>query len=466
MKKFLSIILLVSMLFSLTACSFISLGGPQSEEINTNTGTIAGTNTDTATDTSTDSSTNTSTSTNTDVYVPPILDYDAMKYTVKYSKDKKKIYFGNYSFKAPAFTPYYNDYEAAVSMTFDDGADIAAAQVASSIMAKYGIRGTLMVNINAIDGNLAQWQALVNQGVLDIGSHGWAHINPYDITTEQMEHEIKGSLEYLQKNFPNENPLTYATPFAQITDTYEEYLKFCGFISNRLETGGAIIKPTSENINMLRLGSSRIDVSYLPSQVQINVASAIDTGSWFIELFHNIRTSSHSTDLPAEEFEAHCQWLYDNYNGKVWFGSYDDVSKYVAQYQTATIEYTAVDSESMTFTAKVDKNYGQEMTLKIYMPFFIDSAYAIIDGEERYLTVQKESNARSVLINTEISEEGTEIKIVMGGNDKYLNNCTHNYVEYEVVEPTATEYGYTVMYCPNEGCGHTYKEKYTDKVTD
>ena len=36
----------------------------------------------------------------------------------------------------------------------------------------------------------------------------------------------------------------------------------------------------------------------------------------------------------------------------------------------------------------------------------------------------------------------------------------------KAVEPTATEYGYTVMYCPNEGCGHTYKEKYTDKVTD
>ena len=103
------------------------------------------------------------------------------------------------------------------------------------------------------------------------------------------------------------------------------------------------------------------------------------------------------------------------------------------------------------------------MTLKIYMPFFIDSAYAIIDGEEVYLTVEKEPNTRVVYINTELSEEGTEIKIMMGGNEKYFNNCNHTYVQQEVIDPTATEFGYTIMICT--GCAHTYVSSYTDKLS-
>ncbi|MBO5286852.1 MAG: polysaccharide deacetylase family protein [Clostridia bacterium] len=467
MKKLVSILLLVFMLFGLCSCSSLIsgiVGGNNNSETSSNTGSSTNSGTsNTNTESNTNSNTQTNTTTNTGTYVPPILDHDTIKYEAKYTNNKKtNIKYGSYTVKAPIITEYYNDYEAAVSMTFDDGADVAAAQVASNIMAQYGIRGTLMVNIASIQGNVSQWQNVVKQGVLDIGSHGWDHLDPSTIATDQLEHEIKDSFDYLHEYFPNENPLTYATPLSHITDEYEDYLIYCGFIANRLETGGKIIAPSDTDINMHRLGAARIDVAYKPSQVQINVADAISRGDWFIELYHNIRDSSHSTDLPAADFEAHCQWLYNNYNGKVWFGSYDDVAKYVAQYQTATIEYKACDNESMTFMAKVDKNYGQEMTLKIYMPFFIDSAYAIINGEEIYLTVEKEPNTRVVYINTELSEEGTEIKIMMSGNDKYFNNCNHTYVKQEEFDATETEFGYTVMICT--GCAHTYVSSYTDKT--
>lgn len=465
MKKVVSIILLVAMLFSLSSCSMLLSGLQQKtdDDSDTEAGTNTSTNTDTETQTSsqTQSSTKTNTSTST---TPSILDHDTSNYTARYSKDKKKIYFGSYSFKAPTFTTYYNNYDAALSMTFDDGADVGAAQLASSIMSEYGLKGTLMVNIGNITGNLSAWQNVVSQGTLDIGSHGWSHLDPSSITTEQMEHEIKDSFDYLQENFPDENPVTYATPLSRLTDEYKEYLKQCGFISNRLEISGTLISPDKEEIDMYTLYAKRIDTgNNVETNVRINVSDALDAGKWFIELYHNVRVQD-GTDVSETDFRNHCQWLYDNYNGSVWFASYDDVSKYIAQYQTATVEYTAADSESMTFVAKVDKDYGQEMTLKIYMPFFIDSAYAIINGETQYLTVEKESNARSVLVNTKVSEEGTEIKIVMGGNDKYLNNCSHDYIENNVIEPTETEFGYTEMICTI--CEHTYKERYTDKVTD
>ena len=114
----------------------------------------------------------------------------------------------------------------------------------------------------------------------------------------------------------------------------------------------------------------------------------------------------------------------------------------------------------MTFFAKVEKNYGQEMTLKFHLPYYVDSAYAVVDGVEYYLNVEKEV----AYLNTVISEEGNEIKIYLGGNNKYYNNCTHNYQVKEVVESTSNSFGYTLMECINDGCGNTYKTLFTDKV--
>ena len=223
-------------------------------ETDTETDTETETETETGTDTETETGTETETDTNTE-YVPPILDHDTIKYTPRYTTDKKKLYYGNYSVKVPIITKYYNNYSAALSMTFDDGADVEAANLASEIMSEYGFKGTLMVNIGNIQGNLSRWQELVALGTLDIGSHGWSHLDPSTITTEQMEHEIKDSYDFLQDNFGEYNPVTYATPLSHLTDEYEEYLKYCGFISNRLETFGTMISPDNEIIDMYYLYS-------------------------------------------------------------------------------------------------------------------------------------------------------------------------------------------------------------------
>lgn len=452
MKKVLSILLLIVMTFTIISCTVTP---------STNTGTMGG-----ETNTNTGGSSNTNSSGNSG-YVPPILDYDSTKYEAKYAdKNQTKIKYGSYSVKVPEITYYYNNYPAALSMTFDDGEDIAAAELAHEIMTEYGLKGTLMVNTGNIQGNLAKWQALVAKGTLDIGSHGWSHLDPSSISESQMEHEIKDSYDYLQENFPNENPVTYATPLSHLTSAYTQYLKNTGFIANRLEIYGTIVSKDSKDPDFYSLYAKRIDKGNPEINVRLNVSDSLSTGKWFIELYHNVR-DRHSTDITEEDFRNHCKWLYDNYNGKVWFASYDDVAKYLVQRQTANIEYTDCDSESMTFLATVDKNYGQEMTLRLFVPFFIDSAYVLIDGEEQYVEVKKEagvSNARVIYVNTEISEAGTEIKVMLGGNDKYMNNCNHAYVENEVVPSTEFDFGYTEMICTN--CLHTYIKQYTDKLGD
>ena len=453
MKKIVSILLLVAMVFALASCAVV----PVTTDTNTNTNTNSDTSTGTSKDTDTDTG-----------YTPPsILDYDRINYEPKYTKDQKKIYYaGSFSMKAPEIAPYYNDYQAAISMTFDDGADLEAAKRAADIISKYGFEGTLMLiaGSSSVRNNIDGWKALVAEGVMDVGGHGWSHKDPQGLTSDEIEQEIKDTMDYLKEQFPDENPLTFATPYAHITDAYMQYLQDYGVIANRLSGGTTINSNFTNPTDIYNLAAPRIDTGTPVIGAEAGASSAVENGNWFIELYHNVRESSESTDISPTAFEAHCQWLYNNYNGQVWFGSYDDVAKYIMQRKSTTIEYTACDRESMTFFAKSDVDYGAEMTVKLYMPFFIDSAYAIIDGEEQFCEIKKVTNARMVMFNIPISQEGVEIKLVMGGNDKYQNNCNHGYQENEVVAPTEATFGYTEMICPT--CGHTYKKQYTNKIED
>ena len=468
MKKIVSILLLVAMVFALASCAVV----PATTDTNTNTNT----NSDTSTGTSTDTSANTNADNKQE-----ILDYDQTRYQPKKSFDGKNLFYSTYSVKAPLITPYYNDYKAAVSMTFDDGASLEAAKTTAEILSEFGFEGTLMLIAGSLnDNNISGWQELVSEGVLDVGGHGWGHQPPNDSMTDaEIEREIKDTMDLLKKYFPDENPLTFATPEARITDKYLAYLKEYGIIANRLSSGYTISSSDAlENNEMFNLAAPRIDNGNPAFGAEIEVASAVKSGKWFIELMHSVTEGNASINITPKDFRAHCQNLYDAYNGEVWFGSYDDVAKYITQSRVTTIEYTACDKESMTYLVKSEKDYGAVLTAKFYLPLIVDSAYAVINGQEEiYTEVEKEVSRYGtryyVMVNMPVSEDGIEIKLVLGGNFNYKNNCKHGvdeslcdylYEEKEVVPSTKESFGYTEMVCPN--CHHTYKSKYTNKIED
>ena len=95
----------------------------------------------------------------------------------------------------------------------------------SQKMAQYGLKGTLMVNIGNIQSNVSEWQELVAQGTLDIGCHGWSHKDPDKISSDELEHEIKDAYDFLWEYFPEEEPVTYATPLSHLTEQYKDFLK-------------------------------------------------------------------------------------------------------------------------------------------------------------------------------------------------------------------------------------------------
>lgn len=450
MKRIISIILLALMLFMTASCN----------------NTPASTDTDTSKDTS--SSIDTGSGSDSGGTNKPNINYteDKNVYEAETSEDGTTITYLNEELKAPYLAPWFNNYKSAVSFTFDDGYHAQTGQNVNEVFAKYNFRGTAMLGPCFIDDPalISAWNESLSYGYLDLGCHGYDHLEPTTLDPSGYEHEIKDAVEFLRNNFPGQPVLTFATPFAHINDSYQAFLDDF-VIANRLENGGNLIIPGSgQDPYRVKAYSVNKSTTVNIGAIQANVAQAIQNNQWVVELYHGVRDEAYdSVDVDKAVFESHCKWLYDNYNGDVWFASFQDVSLYLKQHENTKINYLSADRESMTFnlTCDLDKElYNFPMSFTVILPSYADSAYAIIGDEEQDLTIKKLDEYTKSVTVVNAPTDGTEVKIVFGGNKNYKNGCVHHIYQKDMVyQPTCTERGYTEMMCIY--CSHVYKAKYT-----
>ena len=184
-------------------------------------------------------------------------------------------------------------------------------------------------------------------------------------------------------------------------------------------------------------------------------------GTWVVELLHCVRDNPNdSTDTSKEKFSSHCSYIYNNYNDTVWVASFEDVSIYLKQVESAKINYVASDRESMTInvTCPLDEEiYNLPMTVKLRVPAHATSAYAVIDGEVQILDVTRGSGVNTVVVKN-IPVNGEDVKIYLGGNKNYDNDCLHVWGNKRI-PATCNELGYVLYECAL--CKVTYKGEFT-----
>ena len=394
--------------------------------------------------------------------------------TVSGEGEFKAIKYVNDTFSFPKLTPYYNGYKTALTMTFDDGYDLETGTIVSDQFEKYGYRGTMMIGPCFIKGDYYTegWNKVFQRGFLDLGCHGYDHKEPTTLSPSEYEHEIKDAIMYLREKFPGQRVLTFATPYAHINDSYQEYLSQF-VIGNRLEAGGGFLNPYGK-YDPYRVKAISVNRG---SPVGTTLYSSIDTcikyENWIVELFHCVIDGAvNSTDIDRGAFEAHCEYLYRNYRDDLWFATFEEVLVYAEQLKHITIEYTACDRESMTFEVSPDGTldtslYNIPVSMQVFLPLRLcDSAYAIVNGEIQPLEVEVdfETGYNYAIVKNIPSTTVSEVKVVMGGNKTMRNGCMHNFVATEFVDPTHDSFGYILYTC--FGCDQTYKSSYEAPVHD
>ncbi|MBE6625325.1 MAG: hypothetical protein E7622_06760 [Ruminococcaceae bacterium] len=384
---------------------------------------------------------------------------DKTVYTNTITEDGKWMY-GDKALAAPTFANYYNGYKSALTFTFDDGYDIGTGRYVNSVFDQYGWRGTAMLGPCFLSEELvAQWNTVLAEGYLDVGCHGYDHKNPVGLDSAEYEHEIKDAIEYLRTNFPGQRVLTYATPFAHIDSPYQDYLDDL-VISNRLEADGKLVK-VGDDYDLYQVRSYSFNKNNVVDAWNQSIGTKLnEDGTWVVELVHCVLDSPYNnTDTSKEKFSAHSAYLYNNYKDTVWFASFEDVSIYLKQVESAKINYVASDRESMTInvTCPLDETiYNFPMTVKMRVPSYATSAYAVIDGEVQMLQVTKGSGMNVVTVK-DIPVNGENVKIYLGGNYNYANGCSHLWSNKRV-SATCKDMGYMLYECAF--CKATYKNEF------
>ncbi len=407
------------------------------------------------------------------VIVPDRTKYQA---TTVGTGDNMAIYYINEVMKHPYLTPYYNGYKSALTMTFDDGYDTDTGTIVSDQFEKYGFKGTAMLGVCWMnDETVAAWNKVFARGYLNAGCHSYNHVLPKDVSKSEYDHEIRDAILFLREKFPGQRVLTYATPYAHITDDYEDYLRDY-VIGNREEAGGNAVIP-GQKFNPYRVRAVSVNKNSVLSTIHSVISNSIKNNVWTVELLHcvideNSGKTINSTDIGKAVFEYHCKWLYRNHRDDIWFANFEEVLVYAKQVETTTVQYTACDRESMTFTVTPDLTLDKElynfpMSLRVYLPQEIaDSAYAVINDVYQPLEIEYELDTGymyTIVRNIPV-DKVTDVKVYMGGNKTMKNNCIHKYAQDLVIEPTHDTFGYTINKCTK--CEHTYNSAYTAPVHD
>lgn len=379
---------------------------------------------------------------------------DKTVYIPKENENGKLLYREGIEFSKPVLTTYYHNYSSAVSLTFDDGYDEKTGYYVSKIFNRYGFTGTAMISATFVDSEYKQneWNKIFSYGYLDLGVHGWEHINAEEITSEEiLNNETIEARDFLKNAFPTQNVLTFATPFTGITDEYKAKIQEFA-ISNRLGGNGTNTSLTGDLYlcKAISFGGGR---SYTEITPKIDVY--LSRGEWISVLMHVIKDD----DVKKEEFDALC--LYLSQKESVWVSSFERVSIYAKQLENARLDYTYADSEKIKFKLSCDLDssiYNIPMSAKIYIPDFVTTAYVVVEGEAQKAFVKRDPFGKYVVaLDIPVGEEVT---IYLGENNHCENDCpNHEYVLKEEVESTCVECGYTLYMC-NE-CGDTYKARYT-----
>lgn len=252
------------------------------------------------------------------------------------------------------------------------------------------------------------------QGVaFDLGCHGYNHISANELTLSDYDLEIKEAIEFLRQTFEGQRVNTFAAPYNTVNESFIDYLDEY-VIACRLGTNGTL-GYLGKDFDMYRVRAFSVGESTDFASLQYQIGCLVDNGAWVVQYIHTVTEGApyESVGISKATLDSHCKQLYDAYNGSVWFASFQDVAMYAHQHKNVEITEVDLTGDTMVFSVNTTldtQEYNVPMSVKVYLPSFASSAYALVNGQRQELEINTDgANKYACVLDIPIENSTLEI---------------------------------------------------------
>ena len=339
----------------------------------------------------------------------------------------------------PTICTWKDNKTSAVSIRIDDGL-YESAVIYNQLQKKYGVKSTQMMITNKLDNDdgsidtelVANWQAIFDEGYMDLGNHSYTHNIRYNntdtYTTEEMVHDITGSYNLLRRCFPDQDVIFFTPPWGNTKG---------GSLEEAKKNHYALTKSSTSNPNkstpkdMFLISAETSTNSKAVSDLTAWVDNAVTAKGWQVILFHGIETGSKPSTYETldENVEALFQYMKQKSDaGDVWSGSLNEVAKYVYERDSATVTATQADDAtikiSLTDTMADNNIFDYPLTVKVNVPTsWTGRISAVQAGNAENLTAYTENGKKYVYAH--IVPDGGEAAVVLEGSSEVVGDTLY-----------------------------------------
>lgn len=331
---------------------------------------------------------------------------DAVELNTEIAKEILDALYGSQldkgMFDVLKISEFYNNKKAAASVTFDDGI-LAAAEYYNSLFKKNNIHGTAMLVADWVrEENIPKWQALFDEGNIDLGNHSKSHninYNAASTTDEEIIEDITGGYNKLKEMFPNEEIITFASPWTQTNSLVASEVKKHHF-ANRCAGNGGFASSSPTEQTMLCLPSFVVQNTHTTEELNSKIDTAIANKQWFIYLLHGVG-GTDTYDINREVCAEHFAYLGSKADD-VWAGSLSEVVKYIYEKQNADVSCNWMRENAMSISVTDsldDKIFNFPLTIKVNVPSGWNTVEVIQNGTSTTVIAGNEGDKNYVYIN-------------------------------------------------------------------
>ena len=285
----------------------------------------------------------------------------------------------------------------------------------------YGIRGTNMLIVGRLNTTMTEgWKKNFARGTLDAGSLGMKHESARIETTQAIyQNEIVDSKYLIEKLFPDQNAICFASPYAQLRDfSYAENPDGTPDKTKKIYDGGSkkIARETYYAVRNGTLGLNTLDPGCteeaggwynLMVQWFYNnntrgqtvaeragwIDNAVQKGGWLLILGHDFLGTADDdlsiTEAEGEAFYKHASTYIQS--GELWAATFVEATKYIRERQSATA-YRHMENGVLTLGLKIDRTtpdgkpldesiFNYPLTIKARVPAGWNSASYELNGK-------------------------------------------------------------------------------------